>query len=734
MKLSALKRVLDLEKPVRTIQRWFSFVSTLRFFTIIVSSIMVSVGTSIFAFFGIIMPLQYREVIEDAIDRIWPFFFAVTILTLYSLLALWMLRSARLHSALLTILALGAVVVALITGLLVSGPSIAFFSAAAAAGSLLSIGVAFVRSDSSWHGLPTKSRTVWPSLTLGALIYLAFGLATVIKPLELPRVVGSLTLLSVFIGFLSVMGCAMILRPRFGLCLMIYCLIAGLFFGGNDHRIPTVPRSIGVVNRGVDSASGPHELGEAFHSWLQSRRDLAAYRDKGLPYPVILVSSEGGGIYAAAHSYSSLLTLSAHCRSFGQHVFAIVGVSGGALGNALFSAALDPNQQASQPCTETAQSAKPGPLAEDHLSPVLARLLLIEPLDRLLPGQWMRRDRAQVLADSFLSSTAEKQRPYLMGGVGESFDTNGARPAVISVAVNVGNGKRFIMSPVNPVEFAGTGRWWPDPAREVESNALGKDIGEQISLIDAAGVSARFPWITPTGQIKLRRGEDVVLADGGYFDNSGADTVIDIINALKMGARTQTFVISDSLLPTWVDENAKCSPFTITFAESFRSDVSDECEIRVFFMHIAFSSVTGKTPSQTPSFLFDPIKTLLSTRSSRGEIALQRAQLEQCGAFRLDVGCLSSPGNSQGFFRYDIDPEKLRLPLGWFMSSEGFDQIGDNRKAPNIYDERGHRINCQSDIGWINYYLNTGLHSGIIAAVGDTWILDSDQAIDCMPN
>ncbi|MGO7770812.1 hypothetical protein ACC736_38740, partial [Rhizobium ruizarguesonis] len=72
-----------------------------------------------------------------------------------------------------------------------------------------------------------------------------------------------------------------------------------------------------------------------------------------MPYPVIFVSSEGGGIYAAAHAYTTLSKLANGCPTFAQNIFVAVGVSGGAIGNALFNDRIEDKKHDYAQCRPT---------------------------------------------------------------------------------------------------------------------------------------------------------------------------------------------------------------------------------------------------------------------------------------------------------------------------------------------------------------------------------------------
>jgi hypothetical protein len=139
--------------------------------------------------------------------------------------------------------------------------------------------------------------------------------------------------------------------------------------------------------------------------WLEKRGDLAHYKDRQRPYPIILVSAEGGGIYAAAHSFAVMRKLQIRCPSFSQHVFAAVGVSGGSIGLAQFAAATidEAKTQLKTPqCGDGPANLNFKPLTTDHLSPILARWFFIDVIQSFLPWNFTSVDRATVLGLSLL--------------------------------------------------------------------------------------------------------------------------------------------------------------------------------------------------------------------------------------------------------------------------------------------------------------------------------------------
>jgi hypothetical protein len=87
------------------------------------------------------------------------------------------------------------------------------------------------------------------------------------------------------------------------------------------------------------------------------------------------------------------------------------------------------------------------------------------------------------------------------------------------------------------------------------------------------------------------------------------------------------------------------------------------------------------------SFLFDPIRTMLSTREARGRLAISRAEQELCGV---------NPCHSFGIhatdaiFQFDLPRNTLGLPLSWKLSRDRMGrmsaQIGWNVDCTAIAD------------------------------------------------
>lgn len=483
---------------------------------------------------------------------------------------------------------------------------------------------------------------VWLALTVVTVA------ATIYFPIDFPRFLGVLGTIVVALGLIAIAVALLLLRPRIGAAVAVMFALVLIFSATNNHDL-----------RITESESARFEGGisRTFLKWLHERKDLDRYRAAKRPYPVILVSSEGGGIYAAAHAYAALRAFQDRCASFAQHVYATVGVSGGSFGNVLFAESLAPSEVNAplKPCKLTDDRVDMSALARDHLSPVLARMLFAELLDALLPGRLFQDDRASVLGLSMRDALPNPSRIFDLP-MRNSFDVKGSQPLLMFVSTDVQRGQRFVFSPLTSDWGQSLVEWFP------------AYLEHDVTVADAASTSARFPWITPTARLSIEANRDRLLGDGGYFENSGAETVLDVIKDIRTMAENKAFdkeVGNESDDPKWTQCQLKIE-------DAFEANAAwSGCDDHVFFAHYAISTVyqgpddeDEARPSQ--SFLFDPLRTMLNAREARGVLALDRSKTAFCGL----GACITHFDVNSGFFSHTLPLDEIDLPLGWSLSSD----------------------------------------------------------------
>ncbi|WP_372930844.1 hypothetical protein [Methyloceanibacter sp.] len=279
-------------------------------------------------------------------------------------------------------------------------------------------------------------------------------------------------------------------------------------------------------------------------------------------------------------------------HDFKRQLFAISTVSGSSAGAAFFLAALDrsdaPTGKTSntkvvpQPCMEDTDNlvyftGKPKTwrqcmeqlLAGDFISPTLYGLVYKDAIRGLAPiaryfGLDMR-DRAEILElaweDRFcLGMTGKVCEPDDFTGMRAPFLSASGRdpastsdkawtPILLLNGTDAGTGRRVVIAPINPrMEFGKP--LFPDAydlhdllANTIKpgtgptglwDRAFQSSIVRDVPLSTAAMLSARFPIISPPGNILNAQDQIITrVIDGGYFENYGAATAWDIATQLK---------------------------------------------------------------------------------------------------------------------------------------------------------------------------------------------------------
>jgi hypothetical protein len=457
-----------------------------------------------------------------------------------------------------------------------------------------------------------------------ALVTLAM-IVSAVFPIPIAVTVGGLTLICVLLAIMAA------LSQLYGI--MALALILTM------PGILNVTRPSDVVKPFTADPHHPDEgrpLVERFQSWLKQPG-----RKRAGSTPVFIFAVEGGGIYAATAASLFLAELQDEAPCFSRHVFAISGVSGGAIGASVFQAldrsalgeaAADARSPAarslaasnSQDCpslpVKASDPSATGPLErkvtrimlDDHLSPIVASIFT----EQLFGVSELR---AKSLAQSFQDSVAaqDKDAARALGqDFGSHWSAAGAAPALVLNTTWVETGYRVAFAP-----FA-----LHDPSQR-EANELSLySFSDQnmpgdgkTALMQAAVDSARFPGMLPARSIKMDEaaaaGPDAAQAsagqtktapdrppslllwnfvDGGYSDNSGASTALALYKAIEPIASSENVELHLVLLTNSATElvltpgkaTLNGTPFRDTLAPinaimNIRQGLSNEAVARV---------------------------------------------------------------------------------------------------------------------------------------------------------
>lgn len=500
----------------------------------------------------------------------------------------------------------------------------------------------------SWRQLPRATRTL-AHVAIGSSLLLLVLISA--WPVPVGQTLGAVAVVFGFSAALAFVGSlAVFLERIWSLRLVALAFVCAAFFSlsNDNHALRLLP--------GGDLNLRPR-LATAFDAWAADR--LAGWPE-GKPMPVFLVAAEGGGIRAAYWTAVVLGRLSDRHPAFARQVFAVSGVSGGSVGAAAFVSLLRDREHlgACDPFArrEGHRTDGLGPLEacaqevlrQDFLSPVLAKMLCPDLLQWFVPFPVPAFDRARALEGSFTDAYRRVLRQD--GFEATTFDAPFASawprcgatprcdpapafalPALLLNGTHVKTGRRLLHAPVS---------WTSEELPEVTDVA--ELLGADVRLTTAAHDSARFAYVSPAGRLLSLEGRDYDhVVDGGYFENSGAATLQDVLGVLRRSPRTERLRFVVLYL---------CNSAERCWGAETRID-PDEPQLKPVDM----------------TEVFAPVRALLGARDARGELALAE---------------ISRTPETAGFVEFGACPgthaqRRAPEPLGWQLSEGMRERLSD---------------------------------------------------------
>ena len=361
--------------------------------------------------------------------------------------------------------------------------------------------ISFIISKQKW----------WIVQRIGVLI-LIFTVI-ILFPVGFSRLVGAsgivILAISSWLVFFTLLS---MLEHRYKFPFVFICWIFFLTFGvlNNNHEIRVLKKGAPEKRLYVDTY---------INQWLIGKQKA----DKTDTVEVFLVACEGGGVRAAYWSNEVLSELSLKNPSFQNHILAYSTVSGGSLGAVAFNL--------SNKCTPNPVEARHivrNFLQKDFLSPIMGYAMFPDALQRFLPFPVKSFDRAAILEKTWEQSWSEccTASPSIFKDGFLKNDFTGPDklgPLLFLNATHIETGKRVLVS---PVKF-GDNQFY-------ETTDLLSVVDKDIPISTAVLLSARFPYLTPAGLIIDKENKKWGhLGDGGYYENLGISTLLDIYTRLR---------------------------------------------------------------------------------------------------------------------------------------------------------------------------------------------------------
>jgi hypothetical protein len=511
-------------------------------------------------------------------------------------------------------------------------------------------------------------------LLVSGIASLLLLLAFTLDPIHVAGAVGTGAVLPLAGASLVLWGSALVYlgaRTRIPVLTLVLLLAVVSSIWNDNHNIR-------VVNAG--GSSDRDSLEAALSKWHDQISKKYSNRQQ---HPLFIVTAEGGGIRAAYWTSIVLGSLQDKDPSFADHVFAISGVSGGSVGAAVFSALLTDENARGQIVQRSEEI-----LGQDFLSPAIAAMLYPDFAQRFCPfpiqfldrGQWMEKSWEQAWRETARKHGHDDNR-FAEGFRSLWKQGNPYVPVLLLNATLVERGNRVIASNIriSPDEF-------------LASDDLMNKIAPatDVPLSTAAHLSARFTYVSPAARFVADNSHAV---DGGYFENSGATTGVDILRNISLLQKDPDFnkrAIVASVIPKVI--MISNSPVGTAFWKQRCPDKNNkEKENRTIERELSHHK-----PTSLLEDALAPVYALLNTRDARGVYA-QRA-----------IGYVNngfSPDPKKQVYFFSLAQTTVPLPLGWMLSNraaeaiqlELFDQRATGSGRDRITDCYGQNLTWNTE-------------------------------------
>jgi hypothetical protein len=330
--------------------------------------------------------------------------------------------------------------------------------------------------------------------------------------------------------------------------LFSYLLIVS--YQNNDHPFRLI--------KNAETETRP-SLDQYLQKWVAERPEMLV--DGNTLYP-IFIAAEGGALRTGCFSAMALASIQDSFPEFKNRIFCFSSVSGGTIGTAFFNALC---QQSIAAGTYKATTKKF--FEYDFLSPVTAKIAFGEPFNWMWFNNIQKCDRVIALEKAWEASwrnIQQKDRCFWQEGFRHNFQKYKNMPAHFINTTEVENGRRAIIAPVCIDSFIFTNT--TDLCQFIKPN-------EDIPYSTAAGLSSRFPLISPAGFYKNTTGRDRSrhFVDGGYYENKGDITLLEIIKYVQ--THNQGYVIKPIVIQLSFGDECKDRTKSISFLNEIQEIV-----------------------------------------------------------------------------------------------------------------------------------------------------------------
>ncbi|MEO1258637.1 MAG: hypothetical protein AAFZ15_07560 [Bacteroidota bacterium] len=521
-----------------------------------------------------------------------------------------------------------------------------------------------IREDESWNFLsaPDQYIIVGSCILIAAILLFSVSISfSEIKPVGIPLYFRASTLICFFFsGFIMVLLFlwSAVGYKWFKMLMIVLVIIVAIFSAfNNNHHIRLTEKNI----------TEKVNVKDDFSQWLGDRLGDTVRFTGNRKIPIFLIAAEGGGIRSMKWTALVLQNLFDGDPNFRRYTYALSGVSGGSVGIVFQQAVLGS-------CSNNCRDKLDVALSEDFLSPVTFGLLFPDNAQSVVPFPINAWDRSRWLEDSWHCAFKNSFNSDVLGMAITDYwqPGNHSMPNIFLNSIALETGQKVIISNLTlPVDYF---KNIIDLGTEITE---GKYPGKIVPLKTAASLSARFPLVTSAGKVNIRNGS-INIADGGYHDNTGLETISQLINMMAHSTDPDllaNFQISVVFIKNGIDmdkTDVQSSDFLVglnTPLEAFLNNWNDKAASTVDNFSIAME-VYRKYGINVDFSIFELDRNV--RKNENGEIVF---------------------GEEEG--------KKVNLPLGWYLSKSSNKEI--SRQAGILNSDEFDPETTRDQVGAANY-------------------------------
>ncbi len=347
--------------------------------------------------------------------------------------------------------------------------------------------------------------------------------------------IGSFPFLLLAFGVLVGLGNAVAMVSvllRFNFHVLFFTLAFLVGYISEPHYVRLIPKSAEAPR--FDQRQ---DLKEYFNTWVNDPERKKVLDDSTVKrYPVYFVMANGGASRSGYWTASVLSKMEDETKGlFSRHLFCLSGASGGSVGNATFFSILRSEKSLLQKDSSSTACVKAATeyLQSDFLTYTLARTLGPD-IFRNLITLYNVNDRASALG--FALENAAGKKAFLNDSLGVPFSsiiTQKNQPYSLPIlcinTTRMQDGGPGIISNLKITDAVFNKR--------IDVLGLLSET-KDMKLSNGVVLGASFPYLSPAGRLDHRpcdtcKVQPNYFVDGGYFDNSGAGAVFEIIFNLR---------------------------------------------------------------------------------------------------------------------------------------------------------------------------------------------------------